>query len=35
MLEPEDIARAVMSILEAPPHVEIGDILLRSSQQRM
>jgi pteridine reductase len=33
--EPEDIARAVMSILEAPPHVEIGDILLRSSQQRM
>jgi 17beta-estradiol 17-dehydrogenase / 3beta-hydroxysteroid 3-dehydrogenase len=35
MLEPEDIACAVMTILEAPAHVEIGDILMRSAQQRM
>jgi len=35
MLDPEDIAWAVMSILEAPAHVEIGDILMRSAQQRM
>lgn len=35
MLEPADVAHAVLSILEAPPHVEIGDILLRSSEQRM
>lgn len=35
MLEPEDIAQAVMTILQAPPHVEIGDILMRSGEQRM
>jgi len=35
MLEPEDVADAVMTILEAPSHVEIGDILMRSSEQRM
>ena len=35
MLEPDDVAHAVMTILQAPQHVEIGDILMRSSQQRM
>ena len=35
MLDPSDVAHAVLTILEAPPHVEIGDILLRSSQQHM
>ena len=30
MLEPGDIARSVMHILEAPPYVEIGDVILRS-----
>lgn len=33
MLQPEDVARAILSILEAPPHVEIGDILMRSADQ--
>lgn len=33
MLEPEDVAQCIMTILTAPPHVEIGDILLRSSDQ--
>jgi NADP-dependent 3-hydroxy acid dehydrogenase YdfG len=35
MLAPEDVAAAILTILEAPTHVEIGDILLRSSDQRM
>jgi 17beta-estradiol 17-dehydrogenase / 3beta-hydroxysteroid 3-dehydrogenase len=35
MLEPRDVAQAILSILEAPPHVEIGDILMRSSDQQM
>jgi len=35
MLEPDDVADAVMMILQSPPHVEIGDILMRSSDQRM
>lgn len=35
MLAPEDVAAAILVILEAPPHVEIGDILLRSGGQRM
>ncbi len=35
MLAPEDVAAAILVILEAPPHVEIGDILLRSGEQRM
>jgi len=35
MLEPEDVADVVMTILQAPSHVEIGDILMRSSEQRM
>ena len=33
MLQPEDVAHCIMSILTAPAHVEIGDILLRSSDQ--
>lgn len=33
MLQPEDVAHCVMMILTAPPHVEIGDIMLRSSDQ--
>ncbi|MFM2197519.1 MAG: hypothetical protein RLZZ505_951 [Verrucomicrobiota bacterium] len=33
MLQPEDVAHCIMTILTAPPHVEIGDILLRSSDQ--
>ncbi|MEO0018769.1 MAG: hypothetical protein RLZZ522_2052 [Verrucomicrobiota bacterium] len=35
MLDPEDVAWAILGILEAPPHVEISDILLRSAEQRM
>lgn len=35
MLEPADVARAVISILESPAHVEIGDVLMRSAQQQM
>ena len=34
MLEAKDVAWAILSILEAPAHVEIGDILLRSGEQR-
>lgn len=35
MLEPEDVARCVIQVLETPPHVEIGDILLRSAEQKV
>jgi len=35
MLDPHDVAWAILCILEAPPHVEIGDILMRSSGQHM
>jgi NADP-dependent 3-hydroxy acid dehydrogenase YdfG len=35
MLDAMDVAWAILSILEAPPHVEIGDILMRSGEQRM
>ena len=35
MLDPEDIAQAVLHILEAPPHVEIGDVVLRSADQKV
>jgi NADP-dependent 3-hydroxy acid dehydrogenase YdfG len=35
MLEPADVAWAVLTILEAPAHVEIGDILMRSVEQQM
>ena len=34
MLDPEDVAWAILGILEAPSHVEISDILLRSAQQQ-
>jgi NADP-dependent 3-hydroxy acid dehydrogenase YdfG len=33
MLQPADIACCIVQMLESPPHVEIGDILLRSSDQ--
>jgi NADP-dependent 3-hydroxy acid dehydrogenase YdfG len=35
MLTPEDVADAILTILEAPPHVEIGDILMRSADQKV
>ena len=35
MLEPEDVARCILMMLESPPHVEIGDIQLRSADQRV
>jgi NADP-dependent 3-hydroxy acid dehydrogenase YdfG len=35
MLEPGDVAWAILTILEAPPHVEVGDILMRSAEQQM
>jgi NADP-dependent 3-hydroxy acid dehydrogenase YdfG len=34
MLKAEDVAASILHILSAPPHVEIGDILLRSADQR-
>ena len=34
MLKPEDVAASILTILEAPTHVEIGDILMRSSEQQ-
>ena len=33
MLKPEDVANCIITILTAPPHVEVSDILLRSSDQ--
>ncbi|MBG7607202.1 MAG: SDR family NAD(P)-dependent oxidoreductase [Verrucomicrobia bacterium] len=33
MLAPEDVAHCILTILTAPPHVEVSDILLRSSDQ--
>ena len=33
MLLPEDVAHCIMTIPTAPPHVEVSDILLRSSDQ--
>lgn len=35
MLEPADVAWAILTVLEAPAHVEIGDILMRSAEQQM
>ncbi|MEO7099444.1 MAG: SDR family NAD(P)-dependent oxidoreductase [Luteolibacter sp.] len=35
MLDAIDVAWAILMILEAPAHVEIGDILMRSGEQRM
>ncbi len=34
MLRPEDVAYCIITILTAPAHVEVSDILLRSSDQR-
>ncbi|MES2657799.1 MAG: SDR family NAD(P)-dependent oxidoreductase [Verrucomicrobiota bacterium] len=35
MLDANDVAWAILTILEAPAHVEVGDILMRSSEQQM
>jgi NADP-dependent 3-hydroxy acid dehydrogenase YdfG len=35
MLTPEDISAAILGILQAPPHVEIGDVLMRSADQKV
>ena len=35
MLDPEDVARAVLHIVTAPPHAEIGDIVIRSTDQKV
>jgi NADP-dependent 3-hydroxy acid dehydrogenase YdfG len=35
MLEPHDVAWAILTVLEAPAHVEVGDILMRSAEQQM
>lgn len=35
MLDPHDVAWAILTILEAPDHVEVGDILMRSAEQQM
>ena len=35
MLDPGDVADAILTILSAPPHVEVGDILMRSAGQQM
>lgn len=34
MLDPEDVAWAILGILEAPAHVEISDVLMRSMEER-
>lgn len=33
MLQPDDVAESIVAMLEAPPHVEIGDIQMRSVDQ--
>ncbi len=35
MLQAGDVAESILHMLETPPHVEIGDISLRSSDQRV
>lgn len=35
MLDARDVAWAILTILEAPVHVEVGDILMRSAEQQM
>ena len=35
MLQPEDVAECILTMLASPAHVEIGDIQLRSSDQRV
>ncbi len=34
VLEPDDVAEAVLWVLERPAHVEIHDVLLRPTDQR-
>jgi NADP-dependent 3-hydroxy acid dehydrogenase YdfG len=34
LLDARDVAWFILTILEAPPHVEVGDILIRSAQQQ-
>jgi NADP-dependent 3-hydroxy acid dehydrogenase YdfG len=33
MLEPDDIARAVMFAITQPPHVDVNEILVRPTTQ--
>jgi NADP-dependent 3-hydroxy acid dehydrogenase YdfG len=35
MLDPADIARAVLHVVTAPPHAEVGDIVIRSTDQKI
>jgi len=35
MLDAKDVAWAILTVLEAPAHVEVGDILMRSAEQQM
>jgi len=35
MLQPQDIAHSIVHILSSPHHVEIGDVQLRSSDQKI
>jgi len=35
MLDPEDIARAVLHVVTGPPHAEVGDIVIRSTDQKV
>jgi NADP-dependent 3-hydroxy acid dehydrogenase YdfG len=32
-LEPDDVARAVMFVVSQPPHVDVNEILVRSTAQ--
>jgi NADP-dependent 3-hydroxy acid dehydrogenase YdfG len=33
MLEPDDVARAVMFAVSQPPHVDVNEILVRPTNQ--
>ena len=35
MLKPQDIAQTLIHILETPNHVEIGDVMMRPSDQKI
>ena len=35
MLKPQDIAQTLIHILETPKHVEIGDVMMRPSEQKI